>query len=242
MTERFAYHCIHLDCGEAFDDRVVKANLTAKRRTLTCPFCLKKTPLTDLMTEPTAPQMAVAAKIGSDARRERNSALAKTKIKAKLAEKKYDVFLSYNSKNLPEVEKIAYRLRSVGILPYLDVWDLPPGNAFDPELVKAIQSIPAAAVFCGASDTGRWQAVERGFVMRWVSSEVRIVPVLLPDCEMVPELPSFLRQISWVDMRHWEEKQNDGFYRLICGIIGKAPGPDAPGRFGARDVETWWEE
>ncbi len=54
-----------------------------------------------------------------------------------------------------------------------------------------------------------------------------------------PDLPLFVQQTLWVDMRHWEKADDDGFYRLVCGILGKAPGDSPMKRFGVRDVAEW---
>ena len=63
--------------------------------------------------------------------------------------------------------------------------------------------------------------------------------VILPGAAHAPELPLFVRQALWVDMRDWENEESDGFYRLVCGILGKAPGDSPMTRFGVRDVAEW---
>ncbi len=42
-----------------------------------------------------------------------------------LEDKPYDVFLSYNNKDMAEVKKIAEGLKAQGIAPWLDEWELP---------------------------------------------------------------------------------------------------------------------
>src|SRR5262245_16067395 len=49
-------------------------------------------------------------------------------IKAKEVEGKFDIFLSHNTRDKPAVEKIARRLLAVGIRPWLDKWNLSPGD------------------------------------------------------------------------------------------------------------------
>lgn len=79
----------------------------------------------------------------------------------------------------------------------------------------------------------------RAYIEQWASGDARMIPVMLPDVKDMPELPLFVRQTLCVDLRRWEEKDDDGFYRFVCGILGRAPG-DAPARrFGARDVAEW---
>jgi hypothetical protein len=240
VTRRHAYHCTNPKCAEPFDDRVVKANLATRQKDLLCPFCRKTTRLVNLLTEPTAAAESVAAQIAIDARAGRQRMTAKLVIRAKEAEGKFDVFLSHNSKDKAAVEKIAKRLLAVGIRPWLDKWNLPPGDTISDALEQAIRTIPCAALCFGPADVGRWHIMEiRAYVENWAGGSARLIPVILPEVRATPELPLFVRQTLWVDMRGWERDENDGFYRLVCGILGKAPGDSPLKRFGVRDVAEW---
>lgn len=242
VTKRHAYHCTNPKCGEPFDDRVVKANLAARQKDLLCPYCRRTTPLVNLLIAPSAAAESVAAQIVTDARVGRQRMTAGLVIKAKKAEEKFDVFLSHNSKDKTAVEKIAKRLLSVGILPWLDKWNLSPGDTVSDALERAIKTIPCAALCFGPADVGKWHIMEiRAYVERWASKDARMIPVILPDAKEAPELPLFVRQTLWVDMRDWEQTQSDGFYRLVCGILGKAPGDSPMKKFGVRDVAEWQE-
>jgi small GTP-binding protein len=240
VTRRYAYHCMNPKCRETFDDRVVKANLAARRRNLLCPFCRKTTPLVNLLVAPTAAAESVAAKIDIDARVGRQRMTAGLVIKAKEAEGKFDVFLSHNSKDKTAVERIAKRLLKVGLRPWLDKWNLSPGDTVSDALERAIKTIPCAALCFGPADVGKWHILEiRAYVEKWASGTARMIPVILPDVEETPELPLFVRQTLWVDMRDWEDEGDDGFYRLVCGVLGRAPGDSPMRRFGVRDVAEW---
>jgi hypothetical protein len=240
VTKRHAYHCSNPKCSESFDDRVVKANLGSRKKDLLCPFCRKKTRLVNLLIEPTAASESVAMQIATDARAGRQRMTARLVIKAKEAEGKFDVFLSHNSKDKAAVEKIAKRLLAVGIRPWLDKWNLAPGDTVLDALEQAIKTIPCAALCFGPADIGKWHIMEiRAYLEKWASGSARMIPVILPDVEESPELPLFVRQTLWVDMREWESDENDGFYRLVCGILGKAPGDSPMKRFGVRDVAGW---
>ncbi|HKS43318.1 MAG TPA: TIR domain-containing protein [Blastocatellia bacterium] len=238
VTSRHAYHC--KACLYAFEDKVVKARLDARRKGLSCPICEKKTPLVNLLAAPTADSESVAAQIAKDAKAGRQRMTAKLVIKAKESEGKFDVFLSHNSKDKAAVEKIAKRLLAVGIRPWLDKWHLSPGDTVSDILERAIKTIPCAALFFGPADIGKWHIMEvRTYVEKWASDDARMIPVILPGIDETPELPLFVRQTLWVDMRDWEKDKDDGFYRLVCGILGKAPGDSPMKRFGVRDVAEW---
>jgi small GTP-binding protein len=240
VTKRHAYHCANEKCRNPFEDRVVKARLEARKRSLICPICEAKTPLIDLLASPTAEAESVAAQIVSDARSGRQRMTAALVIKAKEAEGKFDVFLSHNSKDKAVVEKIAKRLKAVGLRPWLDKWNLTGGDTIEDALEKAIETIPCAALCFGPADVGNWHIMEiRAYVGAWAKKKARMIPVILPSVEEVPKLPLFVQQTIWVDMRDWENKESESFYRLVCGVLGRAPGDSPMKRFGVRDVAEW---
>ena len=153
---------------------------------------------------------------------------------------KYDIFLSHNSRDKAQVEKIAKRLLAVGLRPWLDRWNLAPGDTVSDALEKALTDIPCAALCFGPADIGKWHIMEvRAYIENWASGNARMIPVILPGVKEEPRLPLFVRQIEWVDMRDWENDGGDSFYRLVCGITGKAPGDSPMKKFGVRDVAEW---
>ncbi len=240
VTKRHAYQCANAECRKPYDDAVVKARLEARKKQLVCPYCEQKTPLVDLLAAPTVAAAAVATQMGKDAKAGRQRMTAALVIKAKEAEGKFDVFLSHNSKDKGAVEKIAKQLLKVGIRPWLDKWNLVPGETVMDALEKAIKTMPCATLCFGPADTGRWHIMEiRAYVEKWASGEARMIPVILPGVKEAPELPLFVRQTLWVDLRDWENDESDGFYRLVCGILGKAPGDSPRRKFSVRDVAEW---
>lgn len=240
VSKRHDYHCINADCRKPFADDLVKARLASRKKHLLCPYCEEKTPLVNLLVAPTAAAESVAAQIGTDAKAGRQRMTAGLVIKAKEAEGKFDVFLSHNAKDKAAVEKIAKQLLKVGIRPWLDKWNLSPGDTISEALEQAIKTIPCAALCFGPADIGKWHILEiRAYVEKWASGTARMIPVILPKVEEPPELPLFVRQTLWVDMRDWENDESDGFYRLVCGILGRAPGDSPMKRFGVRDVAEW---
>jgi hypothetical protein len=183
---------------------------------------------------------AVAAQIATDASAGRQRMTAALVIKAKEAEGKFDIFLSHNSKDKAAVEKIAKRLKAVGLRPWLDEWNLAGGDTLEDALEHAIKTIPCAALCFGPADVSDWHILEiRAYVAAWAKKKARMIPVILPGVDAPPELPLFVRQTLWVDMRDWEQSESAGFYRLVCGILGKAPGDSPMKKFGVRDVAEW---
>ena len=240
VTRRFAYHCANRQCGNPFEDRVVKARLRDKKKNLICPICETKMPLVDLLAAPSAAAESVAEQIVMDAQTGRQRMTAAFVIKAKEAEGKFDVFLSHNSKDKATVEKIARKLKAVGLRAWLDKWHLTGGDTVMDALEGAIKTIPCGALCFGPADVGKWHIMEiRAYVDQWSKNKARMIPVILPGVKEMPDLPIFLGQAVWVDMRLWEDEQNDGFYRLVCAITGRAPGDAPTRRFGVREVAEW---
>jgi small GTP-binding protein len=240
VTKRHAYHCANKGCRNPFEDRVVKARLDARKKHLLCPICEEKSPLVNLLASPTAEAESVAAQIGTDAKAGRQRMTAAFVIKAKEAQGKFDVFLSHNSKDKAAVEKIAKQLKAVGLRPWLDKWNLAGGDTIEDALEHAIKTIPCAALCFGPADVSDWHIMEiRAYVAAWAKKRARMIPVILPGVEETPDLPLFVQQTLWVDMRDWEKEESDGFYRLVCGILGRAPGDSPMKKFGVRDVAEW---
>jgi TIR domain len=133
----------------------------------------------------------------------------------------FDVFLCHNSADKPAVKKIGAQLLERGIMPWLDEWELPPGQPWQPLLEQQIDNIKSAAVFVGSAGIGPWQEQElRGFLSEFVSRQCPVIPVLLPDAPKKPTLPIFLKAMTWVDFRIQDPDPLD---RLIWGITGKRP-------------------
>src|SRR5512142_3087166 len=147
---------------------------------------------------------------------------------------KYHVFLSHNSADKPAVEELAVRLRREGIEPWLDKWNLIPGDPCQPAMERALTDCATCAVFIGPGGLGPWQNEEmRAAIDRRVGErgdQFRVIPVLLPGTER-PErgkLPLFLTATTWVEFRRSLDDE-EVFRRLVCGIRGQEPGPGPGG-------------
>ena len=155
-------------------------------------------------------------------------------------ELQFDVFLCHNSRDKPEVKRIAWELKKRGLKPWLDEWELRPGSTWHDLLAEQIETIGAAAVFVGPSGSGPWQDVElKAFLKQFISRKCPVIPVMLPGVKQRPELTSFLRLIldliTWVD---FSKSEPDPIEQLIWGITGvkpdashEAPGADAHRKF-----------
>lgn len=143
------------------------------------------------------------------------------------------VFLSYSRGEAAIVEAMARRLRDNGIEPWLDKWNLVPGEPWQPALEEALGKCAACLVFVGRSGMGPWQHEEMRVAIdrRVTRRDLRVIPVLLPGAERGRRstIPSFLANVTWVEFHH-QLDDPDAFHRLLSGIQGKPPGMLATNR------------
>ena len=131
-------------------------------------------------------------------------------------DKDFDVYLSYNSEDRSEVEALAYKLRDQGIRPWLDVWEISPGEVWQTSLNTALRQSRSVAVIIGHSGVGPWQDLEmRALLRESVSRGIPIIPVILASVRSEPRVPMFLRSYPWVDFRR---DTNAAHKRLLWGI------------------------
>lgn len=140
---------------------------------------------------------------------------------------RYDVFLSHNSDDKAAVKKLAESLIEKGIKPWLDIWNLVPGQEWQPALEDALDCCDSCAVLIGPSGISPWQNQEMraAIDLRVKNSGYRVIPVLLPHAEHGQRslLPKFLAAATWVDFPGSDYE--DALDRLIAGIRGIEPGP-----------------
>ena len=149
----------------------------------------------------------------------RDQEAAKSTVQGKKETKDFDVFLCYNSEDRAMVEKIGQQLKEHGILPWIDEWELQPQPSWQSQLEQQIQQIPSAAVLVGKNGIGPWQRqIMETLIQQFISRGCPVIPVLLEDTSDDLRLPSFLRNMTWVDFRRNEPNPIEN---LIWGITGQ---------------------
>lgn len=135
--------------------------------------------------------------------------------------KNYDAFLSYNSQDSEFAEKLAKYLRDkASINVWFDRWELRPGALWQEAIENALNASQTVLVLIGEKGLGRWVATEFRAAFDPQRKNVRIIPILLPKADP-KDMPEFLANISWVDLREWD---NTSLQRLVAGIKGITPG------------------
>lgn len=131
----------------------------------------------------------------------------------------FDVFLCHNSEDKEEIYELNDSLKDANVTTWLDEEQLQPGKPWQTELEAQIESIRSVAVCVGSAGFGPWQNVElMAFIQEFVRRGCPVIPVVLPTCPDVPQLPLFLRQFMWVDLR---KKRPDPMKQLLWGITGR---------------------
>lgn len=138
----------------------------------------------------------------------------------------FDVFLSFNSEDREIVRSIAEHLYdNAQLKPWFDEWNPIPGESAIQNLERGLIAAKTCAAFIGESGQGPWQKPEVEVALRRQigNASFRVIPVFLPGAPQKPELPPFLANNTWVDMRGGLEDDN-ALWQLECGIRGVSPG------------------
>lgn len=134
----------------------------------------------------------------------------------------FDVFLSHNSKDKPAVRELAAALRKCNVIVWLDEDELPPGRNWQPLIEQGIKHSRSVAVLIGKDGIGPWENEEmQGALILAVKDKRPVIPVVLPDAPSCPELPLFLTNRTWVDLR--PSITDVHLDKLVWGITGTKP-------------------
>ena len=204
-------------CDFVLSEDLIQRRIARGATTIQCPACEEA--LIPLTEESSAQPEAAVAEMNRSADNQRDRNVAEARLRGKVETRDYDVFLCYNSGDRERVKALGERLKELGILPWLDVWDIRPGTRWQPELQKQIKSVKSAAVFIGPKGQGPWQNVEvEALLTQLVKRKCPIIPVILKGREGQPKLPLFLGTLHVVDMR---QPDPDPFKQLVWGITGE---------------------
>lgn len=141
-----------------------------------------------------------------------------------IGERPMKVFLSHNSANKEFVKQVATTLRKRGLTPWLDIWEMGPGDLLLPTLERAIETCDCFILFWSTdSKAAPWVEWERRNADRL--RDKRRICVRLE--EIVP--PPELSQRIWLDWLTWQDHSTfePTLQILIRSIYGK-PYADPP--------------
>lgn len=207
------------ECGETITERQAKRRRERGFKTINCPVCENLISLLDREERLTVVLPSTISEMDRFADTKRELETAASILDGKIKTGDFDVFLCHNSEDKTEVKEIGKKLKEHGILPWLDEWELQPGLPWQDELEKVLEQIKSAAVFIGKDGIGPWQQQElSAFLREFVDRKCPVIPVLLPNAPKKPNLPIFLKGMTWSDFR--KDKPNP-LEQLIWGITGE---------------------
>jgi hypothetical protein len=139
--------------------------------------------------------------------------------------------LSHNSRDKTAARALATELRAHGVSVWLDEERLRPGLPWQRLLESGIRASRSVAVLVGADGLGPWEHEEMRSALSFAVKDGRpVIPVVLANAPTVPELPLFLEERTWVDMRVGTALDRpSALDLLIWGITGKHRGQTAQG-------------
>lgn len=113
------------------------------------------------------------------------------------------VFISHSSKDKPAVESLALALRERGIDPWLDKWEISPGDDIVASINAGLEEAPAGIiVFSRHSRESRWVEAEVSYLTYARIQERKVlIPVVVGEDAWVPPLlrPLARRGIEEID-------------------------------------------
>lgn len=139
----------------------------------------------------------------------------------------FDVFLSHNSKDKPTARRLKERLGERKLTVWLDEDELRPGVSWQRLLEAGIRQSRSVAVLVSDDGLGPWENEEMEAALRLAVKDGRaVIPVLLPGAPDGVELPLFLENRGWVDLR--PEMAAQELDRLVWGITNEKPNRERP--------------
>lgn len=136
----------------------------------------------------------------------------------------FRIFLSYNRRDIADVERLARALAERGVTPFKDDWYPSPGEHWPSSLDRHLAHCRAVAVVIGANGLGPWQQRE---VYAAIDREVResgegregfrVIPVLLSEGALAHAGLGFLSQNVWVEA--WDPRAPE----LLAGALQGTP-------------------
>jgi WD40 repeat protein len=204
-------------CGFVAPDELLK--VIAPATVFNCPSCPGRIDLRAVVISRDEDSPPDTSDLHQSADRERLRDAARTAVQGKEVLHEFDAFLAHNSHDKDAVVAVSERLRDLGLNPWLDRDEIPPGRWFQDVLQDAVYKVGAAAIFVGERGLGRWQALElKVFVSQCVDRGIPVIPVLLPGASFPPEAP-FLKELQSVEFEDSIEEAAP-FARLVWGITG----------------------
>lgn len=210
-------------CRFVASDQLIRMRAERGFKWFNCPVCGTEVDFRDHKERLRGTSLSRVPEMDTAADLQRALATAQSTVQGKQETKDFDVFLCYNVADRLAIIDIANGLKERGFLPWLDEWELQPGLPWQSSLELQIAMIRSAAVFVGAGGIGPWQRQEIDALLRqFVKRGCPVIPVILSNAPLKPDLPTFLEGLRWVDFRkQFSNYSLNPMEELIWGILGR---------------------
>ncbi|NOS89288.1 MAG: TIR domain-containing protein, partial [Methylococcaceae bacterium] len=144
----------------------------------------------------------------------------------------FDVFLSHNSKDKPQVIRLAERLRAAGVRVWLDEWIIKPGDDIYLAIERGLETSRTLILCMSPNAFGsEWVGLERSTVLfrNPSNADRRFIPLMLADCEP----PDTLRRFKYVDFRTEAEAAFEELLAVCLAAKDKVPDVQSPNKSAA---------
>ena len=125
------------------------------------------------------------------------------------------IFLCHTSEDKPQVRNVYQRLKALGFDPWLDEEEILPGQDWDYEIEKALETSDFVMVFLSTRSVNKMGYVQREFRHALYHSEempegyIHTIPIKLDECEV----PRRFRRHQWANLN------NDGAFERIIRAL-----------------------
>ncbi len=131
---------------------------------------------------------------------------------------KYDVFLSYSSKDEEKIHALAERLKKDGLSVWLDAWVIEPGDLISLKIQHGLEK-SRTLLMCMSSAyfESEWGTLEHHTLLFRdpTNAQRRFIPILVKDCTP----PDIIAQFAYID---WRVPSDEAYDRLLAACQGGA--------------------
>lgn len=224
LTRNRIYRCPTCK-EEVTNDKAIAMRLARGLANIPCQYCGEAVPLTNIPEEFLGEETWLdrVQTLDRAAAKKRSRVVSEITVMAKERVGEFDVFLAYNEKDKKQVEQIGGFLKERGLNPWLDKWNVAPGQRFAEEVERVLPTTRAVAVFVAGAGAGPWEQVEiYAALQSFVKDRRPVIPVLLPGASDTHALPLFLQQFNAVRFSS-DVSDEEALDKLEWGITGRQP-------------------
>ncbi len=133
------------------------------------------------------------------------------------------IFISYNHADKSTAETLAMLLIQAKQNVWIDKWELNAGDSLIEKIEEALGGADAILVLLSKNSIqSEWckKELRSGLVRELEEKSVLVIPIVLDDCE----IPLFLREKLWIDLRENKDEQLELLLRSLERISNPAQG------------------